>query len=219
MSFLYRHALFVSRKQPYLDWANGLNDGVGLNEELSKAHRTVYLVPELDREPVLDELLDEFWEDIFYHELGAWMLEPESWPTSRTREMFSDWFDIELNDAVHDLTPEEPLTQHEVDQAELADVLGHCAGCGIEIDDGAGRFTAFTVADRSRLALYQGRVYPLAINDDEAVRCIVAVDDSDEARAGEDLLVRVCSSRCEREIRSIVPKALRRWSRRPTADA
>jgi hypothetical protein len=50
MSYLYRHALFVSRRKAYLDWANGLNnDGVELGEELSRQQRNVYLVPESAR--------------------------------------------------------------------------------------------------------------------------------------------------------------------------
>jgi hypothetical protein len=73
MSYLYRHALFVSRKHAYLDWANGLNDdGPDLGEDVSLRQRTVYLVPELDREPDLGTLLDQFWEDIFYEELASW---------------------------------------------------------------------------------------------------------------------------------------------------
>jgi hypothetical protein len=200
MSFLYRHALFVSRKQPYLDWANGSDNSEGaLTDELSKAHR-------------------KFWEEIFTNELGAWIIAEDAWPSPRTRETFGQGFDVELNDAVYDLAPEEPLTQHEVDQADLAKALGECAACGIEVDEGAGRFASFTVSDRSRLALFQGRVYLLPINDDEVVPCIVTGDDSEGARAGEDLLVRVCSSRCEKQIRSVVPKALRRWSRRYAAD-
>jgi hypothetical protein len=112
MSYLYRHALFVSRKRPYLDWANGLNDGgPGLSEDVSLRQRTVYLVPELDREPDLGCLLDEFWEDIFHEKLASWSLKDESWPTIRTRDMFDRWFDVELNASLYNLTPEEPLTQ------------------------------------------------------------------------------------------------------------
>ena len=70
MSYLYRHALFVSRTKVYLDWANGLNDdGPQLGEELSRQQRNVYLVPESAQEPDLNALLNEFWEDIFAVEL------------------------------------------------------------------------------------------------------------------------------------------------------
>ena len=81
MTFIYRHALFVSRKQPYIDWANSLDDGPSLlDEELSRQERTVYLVLEIDGEPELEDLLPDYWEDIFRVELGAWHLEETDGP-------------------------------------------------------------------------------------------------------------------------------------------
>ena len=95
------------------------NDGPQLDEELSRQQRNVYLVPESAQEPDLDALLNEFWEDIFTAELGSWSLAENDWPPSRTREMFNQWFDVELNASVYDLTPEEPLTQTQVDLEDL----------------------------------------------------------------------------------------------------
>ena len=215
MSYLYRHALFVSRTKVYLDWANGLNDdGPQLGEELSRQQRNVYLVPESAQEPDLDALLNEFWEDIFTVELGSWSLAEDNWPPSRTRELFNQWFDVELNASVYDLTPEEPLTQTQVDLEDLSDASGRCAACGLDVEQGEGRFVGFKLANRSRFELFQGRVLPLQVNDDESVLCIVTHEGSDEARSGDDLLVRVCSSGCEKVIRKLVPPALRSWSRR-----
>ena len=54
MSFLYRTGLTVTRKRPYIDWANGLDeDGPDLTPELAGDRRTIYLVPESDDEPAL----------------------------------------------------------------------------------------------------------------------------------------------------------------------
>ena len=40
MSFLYRSAVTITRKQPYLDWANSLDDGgPAQTEELSQRDR------------------------------------------------------------------------------------------------------------------------------------------------------------------------------------
>ena len=214
MTFLYRHALFVSRKQPYLDWANEIDPGtVILDLELSRRERTVYLAPEMDGEPELGELLEERWEEIFDEELAAWHMAEERWPQERTREMFDAWFDVELCGSVYDLAPEEPLTQDQVDALELAQALEFCAGCGVAVEDGQGRFAGFKIADRSRIAFLQGRVLHLAVDEDQTVPCIVAVDDSEDARNGDDLLVRVCSSGCEKAVRAVVPKALRRFLR------
>jgi len=218
MSFLYRHALFISRKRPYLDWANQPSDGdLELTDELSRQKRTVYLVPETTDEPNREALLAEFWEEIFAAELSAWVLDEERWPQPRTRQIFDEWFDVEVNDAVYDLTPEEPLTQAQVDLQDLAEASAQCALCGLEVDDTEGRWAGFKVADRADLDVFQGRVFPLPIDDEEAVLCIVTPANSEEARAGKDLLVRVCSSRCEKAARKIVPRALRDWSRRVDA--
>src|SRR5437870_3545441 len=131
MSFLYRHGLLISRKQPYLEWANSFDEETNLTEELSQARRTLYLVPETDGEPDVEELVEDFWQDIFETELGAWILADDRWPAPRTRELFDEWFDVELNDSVFDLTPEEPLTQGDVDANDLQEMMGRCASCGI----------------------------------------------------------------------------------------
>ena len=42
MSFLYRSAITITRKQPYIDWANGLEDGgPELTAELATDQRTI----------------------------------------------------------------------------------------------------------------------------------------------------------------------------------
>ena len=211
MSFLYRFAITITRQQPYIDWANSFDDdGPELTAELADDRRTIYLAPESDVRPDLESLLDEFWEEIFEEELAAWMLQDEDWPTPRTREMFDAWFDSELTDSVFDLTPEEPLTQADVEAADLDDAVHHCAWCGIEVDEGGGRFTGFKVEDRGRLAHREGLVLPLVVGDERVVIGIMSRADSDAARAGEDVVFRACTSRCEKAIRKAVPKALRK---------
>ena len=211
MSFLYRSAITITRKQPYLDWANSFDDGgPELTAELADDRRTIYLVPESPNQPNLESLLAEFWEQIFEEELAAWMLEDEDWPKPLTRDMFNAWFDSEITDSVFDLIPEEPLTQADVEGADLDYAVRRCAWCDIEIDEGAGRFVGFSLADRGRLAHREGLVLPMAIDDEHVVTGIMSRADSDAARAGEDVVFRVCTSRCEKAIRKTVPKALRK---------
>ena len=123
MSFLYRVALRITRLQSYNDWATNLDDdGADLRTHLEEHRRTVYLGPEADK-PSLEGLLEEFWEEIFELELAAWMEDSSSWPAPRTREMFNEWFEVELTDTVVDLVPEEPLTQQQLDAAEVGHAL------------------------------------------------------------------------------------------------
>ncbi len=214
MSFLYRVGLAVARKQPYVDWANSIaDDGPPLPRDLA-AHRTVYLAPEPENEPDIEALLEEFWQQIFEEELAAWVLSEDAWPASRTREMFDAWFDVELLDSLFDLTPEEPLTQEDVEALDLDDAVHRCAWCDITIDEGAGRFVGFKLSDRSRFAHREGLVVPLAVDDERMVVGVMSRADTESAREGEDIVFRACTSRCEKVLRSVVPKALRRAMRR-----
>jgi hypothetical protein len=203
--------LFVSRKQPYIEWANNLEEGESiLDERLARQERNVYLAMEFDGEPQLADVLPDYWEDIFEAELSAWNDDEERWPSSRTREMFDAWFDVELCAAVYDLDPGEPLTQREVDAQDIAEALTTCASCGISIEEGEGRFAGFKVADPDRLAPWKGRVLPLSIDDEQVILCLVPSDADEEFDVEDDLVVRVCSSGCEKGVRKVVPKALRR---------
>ena len=211
MSFLYRAAITISRKQPYIDWANSVDDdGPELTAELADDRRTIYLVPESDDPSNLESLLEEFWEPIFEEELATWVQDDEDWPKPLTREMFDAWFDSELTDSVFDLTPEEPLTEAEVEESELAFAVRHCAWCDIEVDESGGRFVPFKLADRGRLADREGLVVPLAVGEERVVTGVMSLADSDAARAGEDIVFRACTSRCEKALRSVVPKALQK---------
>jgi hypothetical protein len=211
MSFLYRTAITVTRKQPYIDWANSFDDGgPELTNELAGDRRTVYLVEAADDPSAIGELLDDHWQRIFEEELAMWMESEDDWPTPLTREMFDAWFDAELTDAVVDLAPGQPLTETDVELGELTFALEHCAWCELEIEEGQGRFAGIKVADRNRFAGREGLTVPIPIDDDEIMLGLVPLPDSEEARTGYDLLFRVCTRRCEKAVHNVVPKALRR---------
>src|SRR5262245_12848046 len=124
MSFLYRFGVTITRKRPYIEWANSLDDGPELTEELAHDRRTIYLAPETTHDPDREALLDGYWEQIFEAELSVWMTAAEDWPTPRTRELFDSWFDAEVTGSVYDLTPDEPLTDTDVELFDL-DVVMH----------------------------------------------------------------------------------------------
>jgi hypothetical protein len=207
---LHRFALTITRKQPYADWANRVSDAepdsVAYTDELP---RTIYLVPAIGSPNVL-ELLDEFWSDIFEEELDAWSEDEATWPEARTRELFDVWFDVELTDTVVDLAPDEPLTEADMELAALNDALHHCAWCDLELEPDEGRRVGFKVTDRQRFASREGLALSLLVEDEHVMTGILATRDSDAAAAGDDLIFRACTSRCEKLIRKKVPRALRR---------
>ena len=213
MSYLYRTAITINRKQPYIDWANSFDDGgPTLTIELGRRD-SIYLVPVTDREQSLDEVLAEWWQDIFEEELAEWMEGEDDWPAVRTREMFDAWFDAAITDSVVDLAPDEPLTDADLDLEDLAVALGTCAWCERELEKGEGRTTGFEVPNRERLAHREGRVLTLLVGKDQAVAGIVTPADSEEGRGGDDLVFRVCSRACEQPLKKLVPPALRKLFR------
>ena len=211
MSFLHRVALTVTRKQPYLDWANATDEGT--DEPVAypeQDRRTVYLVPSTDYELPLAEALEEFWEDIFEEELAAWMLDETTWPAERTRELFDAWFDAELTEAVYDLTPDEPLSEREVELADLSYTLHHCAWCDLELEEHEGRSVGFKLANRDLFAGREGLTMPLPVNEERIVTGIFTAPDSPAAATGDDYVFRACTSHCDKMLRKHVPRALQR---------
>lgn len=208
---LHRSALTITRKQPYADWANNQaeegTDPVPYTDELP---RTVYLIPPTESPESTEELLDEWWETIFEEELASWSEDESTWPISMTREVFDLWFEVELTDLVVDLAPDEPLTAADVAMAAVDEVFHHCAWCGLELEPEGGRHVGFEVAERDRLGPWEGSVLPLPVDDERALMGVFTTRESDAAAAGEDLVFRACTSRCEKRIRHEAPRALRR---------
>lgn len=97
-----RSAILVRPRQPYLDWAASLGDA----DLLPKAddERTVYLVPIFEDDEQADEVLDRCAETIFENELFGWHTEAADWPEDRSLEVFLEWFEVEMNSVVEDLS-------------------------------------------------------------------------------------------------------------------
>lgn len=209
MSLLNRVALTITRKQPYADWANGTEGPVPSVTYPADNPRTIYLAPHDGLEPNLAKLLDEFWEDVFEAELSAWMEDETTWPQPRNRQMFDEWFDVELVDAVVDLVPEEPLSEAEVEEADIDHVLRHCAWCDIELEPESGRVVGLPLPDRGSLSAREGLTLPIAASDRILVG-IVTTGDSPAAVEGHDLVFSACSSRCEKIIRKEAARGLKR---------
>jgi hypothetical protein len=209
MSLVYRAALTLTRRHPYVDWANKEAKGDGVRFPAGDV-RTVYLVSLPGPGLTVATLIDEFWPDVFEEELAAWTLDEAAWPSPRTREMFDTWFVLEFTETVIDLVPDEPLSVEDVEAADVAHVFSHCGWCDLELALSEGRRVSFAVEDRRALADHEGLALVLPTGDGYFVSGIVSAAESDGAKAGEDLIFRACSSRCEKLIRKHVPRALRR---------
>jgi len=102
MEYPDRLALLIRRRQPYIDWANSLDDG-GPTYDLKTNRPTTYLIDEMADTSDLKKVLRRYWRDIFEEELNSWMRDPDAWPQRRTYSVFLKWFEVELCDMVVDL--------------------------------------------------------------------------------------------------------------------
>ena len=102
---LNRGALIVRPKQPYLDWAAGLDDS-GLLPDADD-ERTVYLIPGFEDDDEAWEVIEDVYAAVFERELNDWHTDEAAWPDGRTFKMFLDWFDVEFYSVIEDLGDEE----------------------------------------------------------------------------------------------------------------
>ena len=135
MGAIYRTPLLVTRKAPFVEWLRSLEQPIGITDDESAELANavdVYLLHVPALAPVLEEMVAEYWQDIFEEQLYDWMTDELTWPAERTREMFDAWFDVRFGEAVVDLAPDDPLTDDDMDAAEVEAAIHECAWCGAE---------------------------------------------------------------------------------------
>ena len=96
-----RIATIVEPRQPYLDWAGGLDsDEPGIAGFSREQLTSVYLIRETDNP---ERVLRRQWEWMFEEKLFSWCRDRTKWPRRRTYKVFREWFDVRLVDMVYDL--------------------------------------------------------------------------------------------------------------------
>ena len=108
---LNRGVVIVRPKQPYLDWAAGLDvSGIAPDPD---AEQTVYLIPSYEDDKTAWEILEQVHPAIFENELYGWHTDEAAWSRGRDFGMFKDWFAVELHSVVEDLCDYEILDEDE----------------------------------------------------------------------------------------------------------
>ena len=104
MNAVNRSALIVTHRQPYLTWANSLDDD-GPKLDITSPHYEppIYLVNEIVDESDIQTVLKRHHTTIFENELAAWHLDPAAWPERRNFRTFQEWFDVTVSTMVLDL--------------------------------------------------------------------------------------------------------------------
>lgn len=75
--------MIVRPKQPFLDWAAGLDDS-GLLPDV-EGEQTAYLVPEFEDDNGAQRVLKNVFAEVFERELFGWHTDETGWPKNRKR--------------------------------------------------------------------------------------------------------------------------------------
>lgn len=102
-----RSAVIVRVKQPFIDWANSLDDGP--RAKLRTYDPTLMLVDEMEDPAEWPHVENGLWGRIFEYQLAGWHRDPRDWPHPRTISMFREWFDVELHLGVYDASDDPML--------------------------------------------------------------------------------------------------------------
>ncbi len=103
-----RNAIIVRPKKQFFDWLNFLFPEDDLATE--KQDNNIYLIREMNSNEQILNWIKENFDKIFINELNDWYTDEAEWPKSRTFEMFSEWFDVEVCSMILDLE-EYPITK------------------------------------------------------------------------------------------------------------
>ncbi len=102
MKTINRTVLTILPQQPFIDWANGIDDE-GPRLDPDKVHATSILVPDQYDEFNFEAFLKRRYKEIFEAELDSWMTDPDLWPAKRDFPTFLKWFKIIVSDTVYEM--------------------------------------------------------------------------------------------------------------------
>lgn len=123
MKMLNRSAISVRLRQPFVDWINSLEDSAGEQVSLEEVNQeaTTYLIPELEDEEALNDLIAERYLDLLENELFSWEEDENLWPEDMDRALFDEFVEIELSFMVFDLDDQAPLLSQVLDEVDDLD--------------------------------------------------------------------------------------------------
>jgi hypothetical protein len=98
-----RSAVVIGREPAFVGWLKG----TGLAEEViikrqEVAGKTVYLIPACFYPEELEEVIGDFYEEIFRQELQSWQPDEAYWPDTAHLGLFNRWFTVEAWSEVRD---------------------------------------------------------------------------------------------------------------------
>jgi hypothetical protein len=119
MKMLNRSAITVKLTQDFVDWINGLEDD---SEQLTlqdvNEEATVYMIPEIEDEAQLNEMVQEHYLNILENELKSWEEDETQWPEKLSVALFERFLQIDPSVMVFDLDYNNGLQVASIDDLE-----------------------------------------------------------------------------------------------------
>lgn len=113
MKLVYRTAIIVTPREPFFDWARGID--ADANEAVDRLSpdefSSVFLIEQAeDLDP--DQVIRQHFATIFAEQLNHWHRDEAKWPKrrNRTESLFREWFEVRFIESIWDLVrgPIEP---------------------------------------------------------------------------------------------------------------
>src|SRR5688572_16640768 len=103
LSFVNRSAIILVPRQPYVDWANSLDDGPRYEHTIDDSEAIpIFLGPGVDEIQEVEEFISKNYDLFFEEWLEYWCTDPTLWPPKRTRKIFREWFTVRIHTMVCD---------------------------------------------------------------------------------------------------------------------
>jgi len=99
---LNRFSIEVVPKEMFWEWVKNVETKLQwppLKKE-DRGPSNIYLIPPSYFGQYLDDCLEKNFEVFFQNELNMFVTDPDFWPSNRTYEMFTNWFDVKISDMV-----------------------------------------------------------------------------------------------------------------------
>lgn len=93
---------------PFLRWLLNVDPSLSLSLAELQKDCTIYLLPDWEDEPdirlAVEKFLEEYFQELFSHELSEWFLNEECYP-ELSYSNFLEWFTYSAHCLIYDLVP------------------------------------------------------------------------------------------------------------------
>ena len=114
MLALNRSAIVLRPKPPFLEWLHAADlQSVSLTLADLGREPTIYLVSACEDAEDEQACLQTVFSTMFDDQLDGWWRDRTAWPTPRSFDVFTRWFDYQFLSTLLDLT-DEPLIEEEI---------------------------------------------------------------------------------------------------------